>query len=183
MSVAMIRLRRARTADLTGAELEALRWLVVDAFEGRFAEDDWAHTVGGCHVLALEGDEVVAHAAVVARTLVAGSGPIATGYVEGVAVRRDRRRRGHAGRIMREANRIIAGRYQLGALSDGSGIPGFYERLGWERWQGPTFVAAPYGPIRTAEDDGGVLVLRTPATGGLDLAAPLICDWRSGDVW
>jgi aminoglycoside 2'-N-acetyltransferase I len=183
MNVAMVQLRSARTADLAGAELEALRRLVFDAFEGQLTEDDWDHTVGGCHILALEGDEVVAHAAVVARTLVAGSRSLDTGYVESVAVRRDRRRRGHAGHVMREANRIITGRYQLGALSDGSGIPGFYERLGWERWQGPTFVASPLGPIRTAEDDGGVLVLRTPATGGLDLTAPLMCNWRSGDAW
>jgi aminoglycoside 2'-N-acetyltransferase I len=84
---------------------------------------------------------------------------------------------------MREANRVIHQGYQLGALSDGSGIPGFYERLGWEHWQGPTFVAAAAGPLRTAADDDSVMVLRTPATGDLDLAAPLICDWRPGDLW
>jgi len=26
-------------------------------------------------------------------------------------------------------------------------------------------------------------VLRTPATGELDPAGPITCDWRSGDVW
>jgi aminoglycoside 2'-N-acetyltransferase I len=73
--------------------------------------------------------------------------------------------------------------YELGALADGSRIPGFYQRLGWETWRGPTFVAAPEGTERTAEDDGGILVLRTPASPELDLGDPLVCDWRAGDVW
>jgi hypothetical protein len=33
--------------------------------------------------------------------------------------------------------------------------------------------------VRTPQDDGSVLVLG----GELDLDAPLVCDWRSGDVW
>jgi hypothetical protein len=37
--------------------------------------------------------------------------------------------------------------------------------------------------VRTAEEDGNVLVLRTPATDDLDLAGPITCDWRPGDVW
>jgi aminoglycoside 2'-N-acetyltransferase I len=37
--------------------------------------------------------------------------------------------------------------------------------------------------VRTAEEDGSVLVLRTPVTGTLDLTGPLTCDWRPGDVW
>ena len=73
--------------------------------------------------------------------------------------------------------------YELGALADGTRIPGFYQRLGWEAWQGPTWAAGPDGPVRTAEEDGSVLVLRTPATGTLDLTGPLTCDWRPGDVW
>jgi hypothetical protein len=28
-----------------------------------------------------------------------------------------------------------------------------------------------------------VLVLRTPATGTLDLTGSIVCDWRAGDVW
>jgi len=44
-------------------------------------------------------------------------------------------------------------------------------------------VAAPQGRERTAEEDGSILVLRTPATGELELTASITCDWRSGDVW
>jgi len=179
----MVQVRSVASVELPGAELKALRRLLDQAFQGRFTDDDWHHTVGGLHVLALEEHEVVAHAAVVGRTLRTQGRPLQTGYVEGVATRGDRRRQGHATLVMGEADRLIRQRYQLGALSDGTAIPGFYERLGWERWQGPTFVAAPHGQLRTAGDDDSVMVLRTPATGDLDLAASLTCDWRPGDVW
>jgi aminoglycoside 2'-N-acetyltransferase I len=115
---------------------------------------------------------------------VAGGRALRTGYVEGVATREDRRGLGLATLVMAEVGRVISeGGYELGALSDGTGIPGFYQRLGWETWQGPTWAAGPDGPERTAEEDGSVLVLRTPATGELDLGGPLTCDWRAGDVW
>jgi aminoglycoside 2'-N-acetyltransferase I len=136
------------------------------------------------HVLVMEDEAVVAHGAVVPRTLAAGRRALRTGYVEGVATREDRRGLGLATLVMAEVGRVVSeGGYELGALSDGSGIPGFYQRLGWETWQGPTFVAGPRGRERTAEDDGSVLVLRTPATGALDVTGSITCDWRPGDVW
>ena len=84
---------------------------------------------------------------------------------------------------MAEVGRVVRREYELGALADGTGIPGFYQRLGWETWLGPTFVEGSDGPVRTEEDDGGVLVLRTPATAGLEVTGALVCDWRAGDVW
>jgi aminoglycoside 2'-N-acetyltransferase I len=180
---AMTQLRTVTTAELTPAELAAVRELLFGAFGGRFDEHDWAHTIGGTHLLAVEDGEVVAHGAVVGRRLWAGERALGTGYVEGVATRADRRRRGLATLVMREVNRVIEAGYELGALSDGTRVPGFYQRLGWETWPGPTFVAGPQGPVRTEEDDGSVLVLRTPATAGLELGGPLVCDWRAGDVW
>jgi aminoglycoside 2'-N-acetyltransferase I len=179
----MTRLRTATTAELTPGELEALRELVFGAFGERFDEHDWEHTLGGTHVLVVDDGEPVAHGAVVPRVLVAGGRELRTGYVEGVATRADRRGRGLASLVMREVGRVVEGEYELGALADGSGIPGFYQRLGWETWQGPTFVAGPRGRERTAEDDGSVLVLRTPATGALEVTGSITCDWRPGDVW
>jgi aminoglycoside 2'-N-acetyltransferase I len=179
----MTRVRRAATAGLAPQELEAVRRLVFEAFGGRFDEHDWEHTLGGVHVLAEEDGEVVAHGAVVPRVMVAGGRELRAGYVEGVATRGDRRGRGLATLVMAEANKVVQGRYELGALSDGTRIPGFYQRLGWETWQGSTWVAGPRGLERTAEEDGSVLVLRTPATEAVDLTGPLVCDWRAGDVW
>jgi aminoglycoside 2'-N-acetyltransferase I len=179
----MTQLRTAATGELTPDELAALRAMVFDAFGGRFDEHDWEHTLGGTHVLVVDGGEPVAHGAVVPRVLVAGGREIHTEYVEGVATRGDRRGQGLATAVMRVAGRVVRDGYELGALADGTGIPGFYQRLGWETWRGPTFVAGPDGPVRTAEDDGSVLVLRTPATAGLEPTGALVCDWRAGDAW
>jgi aminoglycoside 2'-N-acetyltransferase I len=179
----MTRLRTAVTAELTAGELAVLRELVFEAFGGRFDEHDWEHTLGGTHVLVTEDGEPVSHGAVVPRVLVAGGLEVRTGYVEGVATRADRRGHGLATAVMRQVGRVVRDGYELGALSDGTRIPGFYQRLGWETWRGPTFVAGPEGPVRTEEDDGSLLVLRTPATAGLELTGPLVGDWRAGDVW
>jgi aminoglycoside 2'-N-acetyltransferase I len=179
----MTRLRRATTTELAAEELAALRRLLFEAFGGRFDEHDWEHTLGGVHVLATEDDGVVAHGAVVPRTLVTEGRALRTGYVEGVATGVGRQGQGLATAVMAEVGKVIREGYELGALADGTGIPGFYQRLGWETWQGPTFVAGPRGRERTAEEDGSILVLRTPATGELDPAGSIVCDWRAGDVW
>ena len=86
----MTGVRRATTAA-GRRRAAALRRLVFEAFRGRFDEHDWDHTLGGVHVLAEEDGVVVAHGAVVGRTMVAGGRALRTGYVEGVATRGDRR--------------------------------------------------------------------------------------------
>ncbi len=122
-------------------------------------------------------------AAVVQRRLLHQDRSVRTGYVEALAVRGDRRQRGYAAAAMDEAERVIAHGYDLGALSDGTGIDGFYQRRGWVTWAGPTFVTSPDGPRWPPDGGGGVLVLRTPTSPPLDLSSPLGCDWRGGDVW
>jgi aminoglycoside 2'-N-acetyltransferase I len=76
---------------------------------------------------------------------------------------------------------LIDRTYRLGALS--TGVVGFYERLGWVVWEGPTFVTMEAGLVRTAEEDGNVLVRLTPTSPELDLSAPISCEWRPGDAW
>ncbi len=167
------------TQQLSRGELRALRELLEEAFDG-FTDDDWEHTVGGLHVLAVE-DDIVSHAAVVPRLLVTDERALRTGYVESVATAAKRRGRGHASAVMREVGKVIQADYELGALS--TGIADFYARFGWEPWRGPTYTNSPRGPQRTADDDDSVMVLRTRLTRHLDSTAPLMCDWRSGDVW
>jgi len=171
------------TADLAPSLREAVRRLLDDAFDGDFSAEDWENTLGGLHVVVLVQGEPVAHAAVVQRRLLHRGRAVRTGYVEGLAVRHDQRRRGLGGAVMAEVERVVRAAYDLGALSDGTGIEGFYPRRGWVRWLGPTSVLGPEGPRRTEEDDGSVLVLRTPSSPQLDPSGPLACDWRPGDVW
>jgi aminoglycoside 2'-N-acetyltransferase I len=179
----MAAVRLVSTAELSAAERSELRALLDGAYEGAFAEEDWEHALGGVHVLLREADELVGHVSVVRRRLVHGSLSLQTAYLEALAVREDMRRRGHGDTLMSAAEQLIVSEYELGALSDGTGIDGFYERRGWRRWQGPTWTLAPGGQVRTPDEDGGVLVLRTPSSPELDLAGPIACDWRSGDVW
>lgn len=168
------------TDQLSRTELRSLRGLLDEAFEGGFTEDDWDHTVGGIHVLAVD-DRIVSHAAVVDRVLEAGEVSLRTGYVEGVATAPQYRGRGHASSVMRAVGKIIQEKYELGGLS--TGLPDLYAALGWELWRGPTYTNSPDGPRRTEDEDGAVMVLRTRATKGLDSSSRLMCDWRSGDVW
>ena len=84
---------------------------------------------------------------------------------------------------MSEAEAEIGRCYDLGALSDGTGIDAFYERRGWLRWSGATWAVTPAGRVRTADEDGDVLVLPTGSSPELDPAGSLACDWRAGDLW
>ena len=139
----MTRLITAHTGELTGDELAAIRRLLDEAFDGDFSEDDWEHGLGGTHVLVLEGeDDVIAHGSLVMRRLLHGERSLRAGYVEGVAVRLDRRRAGHASTVM-AALEALAPAYDLLALSSSEdGVP-FYEARGWQLWRGPTAVLAP----------------------------------------
>jgi aminoglycoside 2'-N-acetyltransferase I len=169
------------TQQLSGTERESLRASLNEAFDYDFPDEDWDHCLGGIHVVVRDGGDFISHAAVVERRLVAGDRPVRTGYVEGVATRPRAQGQGHGSRVMTAVAVIVRARYELGAL--GTGRQGFYARLGWELWQGPTSVISPDGPERTPDEDGAIMVLRTAATATLDLSAPLMCDRRAGEVW
>jgi aminoglycoside 2'-N-acetyltransferase I len=179
------RLRTLRTDELRPAELEAIRRLMDRAFgddpEEAFADEDWEHALGGDHVLLERDGTILAHGAVVERELHVAGRPLRTGYVEAVATAPEHQGQGHGTRVMRAIGDLIHDRFELGAL--GTGSHGFYERLGWRTWRGPSSVRAPGGDRPTPDEDGYLMVLRTPRTPLLALDAPISCDWRSGDVW
>ncbi|RKN45723.1 GNAT family N-acetyltransferase [Streptomyces hoynatensis] len=180
----MSRMHTAHTAELDAATRRAARALLEDAFAGDFTAHDWEHALGGTHALLWEGAELIGHAALVQRRLLHGGRALRTGYVEAVAVRADRRRRGHGAALMGALERLIRGAYELGALSAAEGAGEFYAARGWRRWGGPTFALTPLGIARTQEDDGGIYVY--PEAGGpprLDTSGELVCDWRDGEVW
>jgi aminoglycoside 2'-N-acetyltransferase I len=176
--------RRVTTAGLTPAEVSRLRELLDASFndpEERFSEDDWDHSLGGVHVLAEEGGRIVGHAAVVARDIRVDGTPVRTGYVEAVATDPLRQGHGIGSALMREVATILDEEYQLGAL--GTGSQGFYERLGWTVWRGPSSVRLAEGEHPTPQEDGYIMALRTRSSPELDPEAPISCEWRPGDVW
>ena len=178
-------IRELGTGGLTTAEVASIRELLTAAFEGDehggFAEEDWQHALGGTHFLLEDDAGIVGHASVVERRLHVGDRPIRTGYVEAVAVQPDRQRRGLGTRLMEAVDEHIDAGFDLGAL--GTGSQPFYERLGWEVWQGPSFVRTPTGLERSAEEDGSILVLRTRSSPPLRLTDQISCEWRPGDSW
>jgi aminoglycoside 2'-N-acetyltransferase I len=177
----MTEVRTAHTADLDLATLEAAKALLEAVFAGEMTDHDWEHALGGVHALAWERDELIGHASVVQRRLLHGGRALRTGYVEGVGVRADRRRRGHGAAMMDALERVVRDAYDLGALGATDEAADFYAARGWQLWRGPTSTLTPDGLARTEGDDGCIYVLAVAVP--LDLSAELTCDWRDGDVW
>lgn len=183
----MIHVVRRTTDELMPDRLASLRRLLSSAWpndedeDEAFTDDDFDHAIGGTHFLIERNGEIVSHASVVPRELHADGHVLRTGYVEAVATAAAHRRHGYATAVMTAVDEHIDRSFELGAL--GTGLLSFYGRLGWIVWRGPTFVRTADGPVRTPHDDGYVMVRPTPTTPTLDVAGPLSCDWRPGDVW
>lgn len=177
----MTEVRTAHTADLDAATRSAARGLLDDVFAGEMTDHDWEHSLGGMHALVWEGAELIGHASVIQRRLLHGGRALRAGYVEGMGVRADRRRRGHGAALMEALERVLRGAYDLGALGATDEAVPLYESRGWTRWLGPTSALTPSGIDRTPDADGCVYVL--PLAVPLALSAELTCDWRDGDIW
>jgi aminoglycoside 2'-N-acetyltransferase I len=173
--------RALATGDLGPEHEREIRALLDSAFGNEFADTDWENARGGRHVVVYDGDELVAHAAVVPRVLEIAGRTFRTGYGEAVAARPDRQQEGFATIAMAEINAIVRREYEIGALS--TARHGFYTRLGWERWEGPTFVRDGERLLRTEDDDDGLMVLRFGASASVELTAPITCEPRPGDDW
>jgi aminoglycoside 2'-N-acetyltransferase I len=172
----------AHTGQLSAAVLAQAHGLLAQVFDD-LTDADWEHCLGGLHALAHDDEgELVAHAALVQRRLLHGGRAWRTGYVEGVAVRRDRQRQGHGGAVMATLEALSRGAYELAALGTSDAGHAFYAARGWLAWQGPTAVLTPGGVVRTPDDDDAVRVLPLSPQ-PLDLRGEIVCDWRDGDAW
>jgi aminoglycoside 2'-N-acetyltransferase I len=176
----MTDVRTAHTFELDAASLAAARALLYDVFDD-MTEHDWEHSLGGVHALAWERAELVGHAAVVQRRLLHHGRALRTGYVEGVAVRADRRRRGYGAALMEAVEDVARRAYDVAALGATDEAVSLYTSRGWQVWRGPSSALTPSGVRRTKDEDGFIYVY--PLQAPLDLDGELTCDWRDGDVW
>jgi aminoglycoside 2'-N-acetyltransferase I len=175
-------IRVLHSNELTGADWESLDDLWASAFKETVPEDYWELEIGPArHFLREVDDRLVSHACIIERMLHAGPHHVTTGYVEAVATYPEVQQLGHASAVMGAIGDHIRAHFQLGALATGSNS--FYERLGWETWRGPTYYRKDGRLFRTAEEDGNVMILRTPTTPDLDVRAPISVAWRLGEVW
>jgi len=182
----MATLREVKSLELTDAEVARLHELMHDAFEGDehggFDEEDWRHALGGTHFVLESDGNIVGHASVVTREIHVEGTPLLTAYVEAVATDPARQRQGLGTQVMRAVGDFIdGGEWQLAAL--GTGSQGFYERLGWHVWRGPSFVRTHQGDVATPDEDGYIMFRLTPRSPSLREGASISCEWRPGDVW
>lgn len=177
----MTELLVVRDEDTPRELVEPTRRMVVEAFTGRFDADDWDHGCGGWRAIVLDDGAPVAHAAVVRRELFVDDRPHDTGYVEAVGTAQDRWGKGLGSQVMTAVDAIIRANFVLGALS--TSRHAFYRRLGWERWEGPSYVLRGDHRERTVEEDAGLMVLRFGPSAEIPLTAALTCHARTGDDW
>jgi aminoglycoside 2'-N-acetyltransferase I len=173
------------TAELGESEERELQLLCERAWVAKgseFSPIAWQAALGGRHFIVAEAGAVIAHAAVVDRTLEWNGRPLRTGYVEAVATLPGRQGQGLGSAVMHAVAGFLDERYELGALD--TATPRFYERLGWVRWPGRTGVRRPEGVRLTPQEDGKVLVRLTEDAPELREDGLLVCDGRRpGDPW
>ncbi|WP_267625468.1 GNAT family N-acetyltransferase [Gordonia sputi] len=175
------RVRLCHTAYLEPGRMPQLMRLLDAAFDGDFDSTDLDHALGGMHALIVDdSDELIGHAAVVARSLIIDDQPRRCGYVEAVAVAPTRQREGLGGALMAAIEDVIDNAYDLGALGASDAGRHLYESRGWIPWLGTLGVLSPDGWAPTPDDEGAVLVRNVEIA---STTARLSCDCRAGDVW
>ena len=175
-----VRVEVAHTGQLPADVLAAAQALLDAVFAGELTADDWEHCLGGLHALAWRDGALVGHAALVQRRLLHAGRTWRAGYVEGVAVRADVRRRGLGGAVMAPLEQVGRQAYDVVALAASDAGAAFYAARGWLPWQGPTFALTLDGVVRTPDEDDGVFVLPGPHP---PRPAALTCDFREGELW
>ena len=167
--------------DLTVEQSHDIRQILDAAFHGDFTDFDWENACGGLHFIGTSDGQIVSHASVVQRQIAVSEMWLRTGYVEAVATRPDLQGQGLGSEVMLAVTEMIRRQYEMGALSTGE--HSFYERMGWERWLGPTWVWRGNTRERTPDEDGGVMVLRYGPSASVDLTLGIACHRRDGDDW
>ncbi|WP_280830777.1 GNAT family N-acetyltransferase [Mycolicibacterium frederiksbergense] len=175
--------RIAEPGELSQRDLDSAEALVVSAFGDNFRAHDWLHGVDGVHVSVTENGVLLAHAAVVTRTLRHAGRAFDTGYVEAVAVRGDQQGRGLGRLVMDHTESLVRTRHAIGALNAVDSAASFYASRGWKAWDGATLAETPNGLVDTYDAADRIFLLTPAGAPVFEKSIPLICDWRVGDLW
>jgi len=177
-----MRVRIRERASFSRSELDDLRvWLEAAYEDGAWRAEHWDEIGPGPHVVAEDDDgALLAHACVAWVPITIGDVVLRAGYLEDVATRADVRGRGIGTAVVTATHPLIRDAAQIGFLATGS--HGFYERLGWVRWRGPSAVFEPDGTrTPTPEEDGYLMALPFPETTPLSLDLPIARPRRDPD--
>jgi aminoglycoside 2'-N-acetyltransferase I len=166
------------TGALSPADRSAIVELCTRAFKTDFSSL-WHFVRNADHVLATLDGRLVGHAIWSTRTAQVDGGPfLRTAYLDAVATDPDLWGQG-IGRAVITCLEVETAGFDLRALS--TDRPGFYERLGWERWRGPT--GGRDGDRMIPTPDETVFISRTATTPPLDPGGLLTVEWRAGSIW
>lgn len=168
------------TDDLAPEELLELREMLERAFDGDYDDSSWGHCLGGSHFMLRYRGELVSHAALVPRLLEQDGRALRGVYGESMATVPELQGKGVGSIVATMAVTAVNLDYEIGAF--GASRYRFYERLGGQRWRGPTFVRTPEGRRPAVPDQGAVMVL-LPEGSTVDIEGDLTTDWRPGDIW
>jgi len=163
----------SKTASSTKSLLEL-------AYDGDFSVEDWEHTLGGQYFIDFLDDTIIAHGSVVSRNMFINGGALTVGYVEAVAVLPSYWQQGFGTQLMKQITQFCYNNYELSMLSTDE--KQFYEKLGWQQFQGESFVRNGESEVRTVEEDDGLMLL-FGKNGGLSEIWRAVCQPRSGDDW
>ncbi|MEW2115280.1 GNAT family N-acetyltransferase [Streptomyces sp. NPDC005474] len=169
------------TEQLSKQERHDLRTMLEKVFgRSRYTDESWEHCLGGVHYLLRYGDTLVAHGALVPRYLRQGDRVLRGVYGESMATLYDWRELGFGSIIVAMATANVRNNYDIGVFA--ASKYAFYERLGWEKWRGPTFIETEHG-IEPRGPARGAVMFRLPKHSTIDPDAELVTDMRKGDPW
>jgi aminoglycoside 2'-N-acetyltransferase I len=176
----MYEIEAKNTSEFSAQDLDELRSMLLGVFGPRYDETAWEHCLGGIHFLLRYQGRLVSHGSLVPRRFVQAERELNGVYGESMATVKDLQGSGLGTVVAALATAHIRLHYEIGAF--GASKYHFYERLGWRRWQGPTFVLTQDGRAPAAPDRGSVMALLPPDS-TVDPAGDLATQWRSGDIW
>ncbi|MEV7523853.1 GNAT family N-acetyltransferase [Streptomyces sp. NPDC091371] len=168
------------TDEMAAGELAELRDMLVDCFSPRYDESAWAHCLGGTHYLLRHRGQLVSHGALIPRHFEQAGRELRGLYGESMATVPNLRGRGLGSIVLAAATADILMHHEIGVFA--ASKYHFYERLGWLKWPGETYVVAADGR-RPAAPARGAVMYRLPPGSTIDPAGDLAADWRAGDIW
>jgi predicted N-acetyltransferase YhbS len=180
MSDGPIRWQQVWEAELTAADHEELRRLLVSIFPGHaanggYSDRSWAAGRPDLRLVARDGDEPVAHIAVAPRLVLAGGLPVLVGDTGMVGVRPSHRGAGLGLELLaRHAALVAALELPFAFLTCTDPTVPYYLRGGWHQLPRSLRVTQLAPDAITAEMPGDAAML-------LPAASPLSA-WPGGDV-
>ncbi len=169
-----------RTEDLAAAARTAIIELCIAAHQ----EEDFRNLFsyipsGGRHFLAYHETQLVSHAVITTRWLQSAGQPLLkTAYVDAVSTLPTVQGQGYGSAVMRHLASGISD-YMIACLE--TERISFYERLGWEEWQGP-LAGRKGSELLPTPEQKGIMILRLTQTPPLNLHNSLTIEY-DGRIW